>query len=465
MEQKDWDITKKIGLAVGISVVSLLVMAYFIMVWYAGRYFMPGVFINGTSVSGMTAEEVKDKLREEGSKYSLTVHFRGGDVAVDEDDIHYVQDYSRDVDRIRNEQNPYTWFFGMEESQETAKFEMSYDKSLFYKILVEKGYLDENKMVSPENPSIEYIDEKYVVVEKDCGNVLDPEEVMEKLDSVVLTKGGYFNVEEEGLYREPSYKADSFIIQNCLEKANGYLDSKITYTMGELEIPVTKDDLSNFIKIDKDYKCSVSKFQIDIFVQNMAEKYDTYRKPKKFYTYYGHVVNYEDEYYGWQIDTEEESLELKNDILRGEVVNREPCLNRSGETLRMVNGRLDDIGGTYAEVDISSQHMWMYYNGKVVLDSDFVSGHVGLGRGTPGGIFRLSYKERDTFLVGADYRTHVDYWMPFNGGIGFHDANWRGAFGGTIYTYDGSHGCVNLPVSAAAQLYDYVYGGMPVIVY
>ena len=55
--------------------------------------------------------------------------------------------------------------------------------------------------------------------------------------------------------------------------------------------------------------------------------------------------------------------------------------------------------------------------------------------------------------------------MPFHNGQGLHDATWRGAFGGNIYTYGGSHGCVNLPLDIAAQLYNLVYVGMPVIVH
>ena len=55
--------------------------------------------------------------------------------------------------------------------------------------------------------------------------------------------------------------------------------------------------------------------------------------------------------------------------------------------------------------------------------------------------------------------------MPFNGGIGLHDANWRGAFGGNIYTYSGSHGCVNLPNWAAAQMYENIEAGYPIICY
>ena len=55
--------------------------------------------------------------------------------------------------------------------------------------------------------------------------------------------------------------------------------------------------------------------------------------------------------------------------------------------------------------------------------------------------------------------------MPFLGGYGLHDANWRSSFGGTIYYYDGSHGCVNLPSSAAKKIYNNVSVGTKVILY
>ncbi len=44
----------------------------------------------------------------------------------------------------------------------------------------------------------------------------------------------------------------------------------------------------------------------------------------------------------------------------------------------------------------------------------------------------LTYKQRDATLKGQGYASPVKFWMPFNGGIGFHDASWRNTFGGTI---------------------------------
>ena len=64
-----------------------------------------------------------------------------------------------------------------------------------------------------------------------------------------------------------------------------------------------------------------------------------------------------------------------------------------------------------------------------------------------------------------DWDVTVNYWMAFVGGMyGFHDATWRSYFGGYIYTYDGSHGCVNLPLWAAETLYNNVEVGTPVFI-
>ena len=55
------------------------------------------------------------------------------------------------------------------------------------------------------------------------------------------------------------------------------------------------------------------------------------------------------------------------------------------------------------------------------------------GFATPPGVFGITYKARNATLRGEDYETPVNYWIPFNGNIGLHDAVWRKSFGGDIY--------------------------------
>ena len=117
------------------------------------------------------------------------------------------------------------------------------------------------------------------------------------------------------------------------------------------------------------------------------------------------------------------------------------------------------------EINLTAQHLFYYQDGELILESDFVSGNSARGYDTPAGVYGITYKQRDATLTGETYETPVSYWMPFNGNIGMHDASWRAAFGGDIYKTNGSHGCINLPVSVAAELYGYVEKGTPVICY
>ena len=149
-------------------------------------------------------------------------------------------------------------------------------------------------------------------------------------------------------------------------------------------------------------------------------------------------------------------------IKKGEKLEKEPLYFLKGYAEGAPG---EDIGSSYVEADLGRQHLYLYIEGKLILESDFVSGSMSGGRGTPAGVFGLTYKTRDTTLTGANYASHVDYWMPFNGNIGMHDASWRRSFGGSIYLTNGSHGCINLPVGVAAEIYGYVEKGFPVICY
>ena len=125
----------------------------------------------------------------------------------------------------------------------------------------------------------------------------------------------------------------------------------------------------------------------------------------------------------------------------------------------------NDIGDSYVEIDLTSQHLWVYKDDQLVEETDFVSGNVSRGYNTPVGIYGITYKERNTTLRGANYASKVSFWMPFNGNVGMHDASWRSSFGANIYLTNGSHGCVNLPSKKAEVIYGYVEQGEPVIVY
>ena len=123
---------------------------------------------------------------------------------------------------------------------------------------------------------------------------------------------------------------------------------------------------------------------------------------------------------------------------------------------------------SWVEVDISDQIVTLHKKNGTKYVSSCVTGNVSAGNATPTGVYNIYYKQyspsflgetlsgaskyaKNEILLMGDAR--VGYWMPFNGGIGFHDASWRSEFGGTIYKTNGSHGCVNLPKEAAKQIF------------
>lgn len=125
------------------------------------------------------------------------------------------------------------------------------------------------------------------------------------------------------------------------------------------------------------------------------------------------------------------------------------------------NSYINKLPDNYIEVDISEQNIKYHIGEEIILDSDVVTGKQN-SMDTRIGMFEIYGKQTARFLMG---RWYVDYWMPFDGGIGLHDASWRDEFGGEIYINSGSHGCVNLPFDTAKEIYDNSEVGTKVLVH
>ena len=152
----------------------------------------------------------------------------------------------------------------------------------------------------------------------------------------------------------------------------------------------------------------------------------------------------------------------------GHPVNETGVLTDGTPPAQLASRRGNPFGYSCIEVDITNQSVFCYVNNDLRVATLCVTG--ANGRSTSAGHFVINYKERNRYLQGTNadgskYKSWVNYWMPFNGGQGLHDATWRKAFGGQIYKTGGSHGCVNMPLAAAEQIYGIAWVGMPVIVH
>lgn len=118
----------------------------------------------------------------------------------------------------------------------------------------------------------------------------------------------------------------------------------------------------------------------------------------------------------------------------------------------------------YVIVDKSEQQLYLYDDNELLYTTPVTTGKDETPSDT--GLFKISYKATNVTL--SDNKTYwspVKYWMPYNGGEGLHDADWRSVFGTESYHYGGSHGCINMPVDITDEIYNNVEAGTKVLVH
>ena len=131
---------------------------------------------------------------------------------------------------------------------------------------------------------------------------------------------------------------------------------------------------------------------------------------------------------------------------------------------------LRELTDTFVEVDISSQMLYVYSNGECVMTANVITGNPNIGS-TPGtniGLQEILYKSYKTNLVGSTWNVPVDYFFCFNyDGEGFHDASWRAEseYTADTYTWNGSHGCVNMKHSDVSNLDNLISTGDKVLIH
>ncbi len=123
-----------------------------------------------------------------------------------------------------------------------------------------------------------------------------------------------------------------------------------------------------------------------------------------------------------------------------------------------------DLEGTFVIGDKSEQQLYLYVNNELILTTPITTGKDSTPSDT--GKFAIYAKQTDRYLTdNKTYNVHVDYWMPYNGGEGLHDAKWRAVFGTESYHSGGSHGCINIPPEIMPKVYEKVKVGDCVIIH
>ena len=439
--------------------------------YYFSDKFFHGTTINNIPCDELTADQAEALIRGEVEDYRIALSFRG-DITdtLEGNDIHYAYVSDGHVAEIQREQNPFLWFKGYFQTFEYEVAEnISFSEEELKENLMSLEAMKSENMEAPVNAYSTFQNGHFEIIPEVEGTTIDTDKMFEAVKLAVSESKTDLSAEECDVYVQPEIRQDNEALVADVEDLNSVMTASIIYQLpsGEevlngniLREWLTKGEDGHYVKDE-----AVIKEKVTEYVNDLADRIDTVGKERPFTTTSGKEITVGGGTYGWKINRTKEIAELLKNIMNNEQLAREPEYSS-----REVTTENQGFGDTYVEIDLSDQKVYYYENGEVVVEADCVSGKMTRSRYTPEGIFTLTFKQKNRTLRGRalgdgtyEYESFVNFWMPFNGGIGLHDAPWRGSFGGDIYIYSGSHGCINLPYKKAQAIYERITKDVPIL--
>lgn len=434
--------------------------------------FVVGTSVNGLGVGSLTVEEAVQLISGfYASDYKLTIKEKGGkEEVITGPEIGFTVGVPKEaLQEILNRQNAAGRPFGPDaDNKNQIAMTSSFSQEALTQRINSLICISGTSMVTTEDAKISPYEEgkPFTIIPEVWGNNVDAVKTAEVIGQAVKEGVMEVDLEAAGCYYEPRIFSGDETLKKLCDTMNQCREMTVTYTAGEKSCVLDASVIGSWFQGAENGEIQINRDAVTAWVQELAAQFNTAGTVRTFHTATGRDVEVSGPY-GWMVDVAGETDALIALIRTGQSQSREPLYARTGASHEQ-----QDWGTTYVEVDLTGQHVYLTKDGAVVWDAPCVTGNVSKNYTTPPGIFPLTYKEQNRVLRGPkradgtyEYETPVSYWMPFNGGIGLHDASWRGSFGGEIYKTGGSHGCINLPPSKVPALYEAAYKGMPVICY
>lgn len=457
-----------------VAIATLILLSFLFVVYLGGVvYFRDRFFfntqVNGVDFSRQRVSDTHESLESKANDYYITII--GDDDATEkiyasEINLRFVA--SELIEELLAAQNPFVWPISLIDSQKNdAGVDFYFDEELLNARVSNLEIVTESQ-ISPVSAHVIIENNEVVVVPQQYGNVVNVELFQSILLEYIGNLASEFNAASADIFIQPEFTTESPKIVYTVETVAQYLGAEITYSVGR-EVVVDRTLVSDWVTIDDDLNVYLDEELVSAWLSDFISTVNTHGTTRELTTPLGRNVTVTGGYYGWIVSRDLEFAELLENIRNGDVINREPIYFQRAES----HGS-QDWGNTFLQVDLSEQHMWAFVNGEMVFEAPVVTGLPRDGHNTPQGVYFILEMLSPTVLIGATdpntgqpiYRTPVSYWMRTTwAGHGFHDATWQSQFGGTHYRTNGSHGCTNLSLADASELYNLIYLMMPVVVH
>jgi hypothetical protein len=459
------------------AIIGVVLAAYVGLAIFFHYHYGFNTVIDGSDVSLKQPSDAHRAIEAHVADYSLQVKARQNAPVIltgTQIDLNYVADTQ--ADDILSSQNIFAWPARLFEPQQPYRTDasISFDEQRLKAVIANWPFLDQKNMKAPVDATMAFQAPNYVVVGEDPGTTLDPDKVFSALVVSINALQSDLDLEAVDCYKQPAVRNDNPELLQQIDLYNRYVPFSITYLFGEEKEVLDGRVAINWVDTSVEPTGELNYDAVAAWVADYAARHDTVGKERKITNGFGEekIVNGDVGWdywyggsYGWLIDQAAEIEAILAAVHNHLGEEREPYYLQ-----RAASHGPQDWGDTYLELDISAQHMWFFKNGELVVESDVVSGQPINGRDTPTGVFFVIHKgspqrmKSDGWAGVAPYDETANYFVGFTtAGHGFHDGLWRNAFGGSIWTYNGSHGCINMPLAPAETLYKNIEYDTPVV--
>lgn len=435
----------------------------------AAPVFPIGTKVSGVSVSEQSAKEAGETLQQAAEDYKLTVRFAQNTRTFSAEELGLTVDQDALKRLVKVMQQGQNAASAAEDAQTVFTCETDLKEEM--QALPERtAHADK----ATQDAVLTYDKEagQYVIQEEQVGGTIDTQALAEAVQTAAEQLQPELDAVGAGLYGgETVRRSDDEKLNQALEQANQMLKTDVTYTFeverknvyGEERL--NKSAIRKWLTVSEDGKrVQIDEDKVEDYVNEVARIYSV-KEPTtaQFVTASGDHVEVEAPITDESVDTQALKKDLLSAIQEGATGQRKAPYRQTSTGEQGTT----DLGGTYVEVDLDKQHLYLYVNGKKKAEGDICSGSVADGCATPAGLYAIKTKDYDRYLVGVGYKDWVHYFMPFNGGIGLHDSTWREAdeYGGDVYLESGSHGCINMPLELVKMVDEYINVGDYVILY
>ncbi|AQP53957.1 hypothetical protein CBF34_04980 [Vagococcus penaei] len=427
-------------------------------------HFFNKTTIGSVDVGQLTKAEAKEKLATQLKSKKFDIKDNQDIIeSIPKNELGITYEIDKTVDHQMAQQNPWLWFMTYLPSAKTVHAIES--TSTDEKVLDQKMATIKEKLTKINESRTHTTDAQIVAKDGDFSIEDEVQGTDINIDDAIKAikkdiQAGKSDIDLNQFVKKPTITASDKQLTESLSAIEQLTEKEISYSINGEKIIVPKETVAEWVTY-KDGKVDLKTDVVTAYVSELGQKYNTSTNPTNFKSTKRGEVSVPAGAYSWTINTDAEAAELTKQILSGkEVANRVPLFQGSASPASSL------IGNTYIEVDLQAQHMWLYQDGKVTLDTPVITGKPSTP--TPPGVFYVWNKERDAILRGEDYASPVDFWMPIDWtGVGIHDSPWQNAnaYGGTSYKTVGSHGCINTPPAVCAKLFSLIDTGIPVVVF